>query len=465
MVGSTPVSDTDRDKIAQILGVDNSEELCEAIMCVLKEPRHSDDTLDLHSILPSDITEDQIKQIITLWSQRSQSHRYYHASAIAYFKFLQLCEGQENKEESSIPESILTATLRLLRLIVKHAHTLQDVLESGLALTPTTPWKGIIPQLFARLSHPESYVRRRLSELLCRLAADAPHLILFPAVVGCSAHKVPQKSDNLFDTCIQDAEEFEDEDMDDEEDSTADESQTSVLRSCFLAMVDTLSQQAPASTSQVRLLVSELRRITILWDELWLGCLIQHQPDINRRLSQLESELNRLEENDSLSETLRQELAREKYRIIMKPIIMIFEQLQSMTSVAPETPHEKLFQEKFADNINDALNTLKNPAYDKPIKPQACWLPLRQFQTKLHTRAQRRAAHTLKLSDISPALANLKDSAIAMPGLSQSQPLVTIASLDNCVSVLPTKTRPKKIVLVGSDGKSYTYLFKGEYQL
>lgn len=81
----------------------------------------------------------------------------------------------------------ITATLRLLRLIVKHAEELQSVLEVGLSTTPTLPWVCIIPQLFSRLSHPQPYVRRRVSELLCRLAADKPHLIIFPSVVGSDA--------------------------------------------------------------------------------------------------------------------------------------------------------------------------------------------------------------------------------------------------------------------------------------
>jgi PI-3-kinase-related kinase SMG-1 len=45
---------------------------------------------------------------------------------------------------------------------------------------------GIIPQLFSRLSHPEVYVRQSISDLLCRVAHDAPHLIVYPAVVGSS---------------------------------------------------------------------------------------------------------------------------------------------------------------------------------------------------------------------------------------------------------------------------------------
>ena len=36
----------------------------------------------------------------------------------------------------------VTATLRLLRLLVKHAWELRETLEDGLAATPTAPWKG-----------------------------------------------------------------------------------------------------------------------------------------------------------------------------------------------------------------------------------------------------------------------------------------------------------------------------------
>lgn len=49
---------------------------------------------------------------------------------------------------------------------------------------------GIIPQLFSRLNHPEPYVRQSISDLLCRVAQAAPHLIVFPAVVGSLTLKV-----------------------------------------------------------------------------------------------------------------------------------------------------------------------------------------------------------------------------------------------------------------------------------
>ena len=35
--------------------------------------------------------------------------------------------------------------------------------------------------------------------------------------------------------------------------------------------------------------------------------------------------------------------------------------------------------------------------------------------------------------------------------------MVTIAKVHNVVQILPTKTKPKKLVFIGSDGKKYVY--------
>lgn len=45
---------------------------------------------------------------------------------------------------------------------------------------------GIIPQLFARLNHPDKYVQTKVANLLCRIAKNSPQLIVYPTVVGCS---------------------------------------------------------------------------------------------------------------------------------------------------------------------------------------------------------------------------------------------------------------------------------------
>ncbi|PNF25697.1 hypothetical protein B7P43_G16148, partial [Cryptotermes secundus] len=222
----------------------------------------------------------------------------------------------------------------------------------------------------------------------------------------------------------------------------------------------TVCLQAPEAISQVQLLVQELRRITLLWDELWLGTLVQHHAEISRRLQQLELEVLRVEDNASLSSADKDRLIAEKHRIILKPLVFILEQLHAITSVPPETPHEKWFQEKFGEYITDALHKLKTSW--NPRRPQESWQPLKQLQSRLQQRAQKRSAYTIHMMDISPALAGLKDSLIAMPGVtSRSGTIITVSAVDNNIAILPTKTKPKKLVFHGSDGQLYTYLFKG----
>jgi len=264
-----------------------------------------------------------------------------------------------------------------------------------------------------------------------------------------------------MESFVQDDEDELDDEEEEEEEQPEDEGENSVLRSCFLAMVDTLSQQAPASISQVRLLVSELRRITVLWDELWLGCLSQHQHDVARRLYQLEAEQKKLQENPSLDEATKLKLMQQKYNIVMKPVVIVLEQLARLTAVPAETPHEKQFQAAHMDHISKALEALKNPLLADELKPQQCWHLFKVLHGDLLRQSQKRTYQTLKLSEISPQLAGMKNSAITMPGL--SQPMVTIAGIENSVSILPTKTRPKKLAMLGSDGKYYVYLFKGKH--
>lgn len=40
----------------------------------------------------------------------------------------------------------------------------------------------VIPQLFARLGHPEPAVRSQLVDLISRIGAVSPHRIVYPAV-------------------------------------------------------------------------------------------------------------------------------------------------------------------------------------------------------------------------------------------------------------------------------------------
>nr|NVI76398.1 no-on-and-no-off transient C [Cucujiformia] len=290
----------------------------------------------------------------------------------------------------------------------------------------------------------------------------------FPAVVGALEGGVKFNFSDITlpkDCLSQVIERNEDDDLNENDDDENDnyesdaEEITSSLQSSFKVMVDTLSKQDPETISQVQLLVKELRRITLLWDELWLGTLLQHHSEINKRQHQLEYEIEKVADNPNLSDEEKISLIAEKHRIIIKPIIFVLEQLREVTSVEAETPHEKLFQEKFSAEIDEVVRKLKQP--DAPEKPQESLLPLKALQKKFQQKIHKRSSYSLKMQDISPVLANIRDTMIAMPGLTSSKTTVRISHVSNVVSILPTKTKPKKLVFYGSDGQTYTYLFKG----
>lgn len=474
------MTEDDCNAIKSLLPEDTNEEEVLEIFKILSQNRNitDEEDLDSNSIKTSfmiknqlqnirplqNADDDYLEQLLQIWrNTQKRIYNYYNLSAEAYFKYLHLLANSENITKS-MECTTTTITLRLLRLIVRYALELQGTLEEGLKATPTQPWKVIIPQLFSRLNHPEGYVHHCVSDLLCRVAEDAPHLITFPAVVGALEGGVKFNFSEITlpkDCLSQVIEKDEDDDLNENEDDESDveEEVSSSLQSSFKVLVDTLSKQDPETISQVQLLVRELRRITLLWDELWLGTLLQHSSEITKREQQLEYEIEKVMENPNLSEEEKVSLIAEKHRIIIKPIIFVLEQLREVTSAEPETPHEKMFKEKFSDEIDNVITKLKQPEH--PEKPHESLIPLKGLQKKFQQKIQKRSSYSLKMQDISPILANIRDTMIAMPGLTSSKTTVTISHVSNVVSILPTKTKPKKLVFYGSDGQTYTYLFKG----
>ncbi|CAN8008397.1 unnamed protein product, partial [Ixodes pacificus] len=194
-----------------------------------------------------------------------------------------------------------------------------------------------------------------------------------------------------------------------------------------------------STLAQVRSLVQELRRITLLWDELWLSALNVHSAEAHRRIRTLEEEVGRVRNNPSLSPTQRESLIRDKHAVFLCPTLRVLEQLQSLVSREAETPHELWFKDTLGPLIEETLSALREPA--DPSRPQASWAALR----RLHLRLQRRPhdeGPQLLMERVSPALAQLRDSRVPMPGCSGD---VRIAAVQSSIAVLPTKTKPKKL--------------------
>ncbi|XP_076000329.1 serine/threonine-protein kinase SMG1 isoform X2 [Genypterus blacodes] len=421
----------------------------------------------------------------------------YRISCQAYFTFLKLNAGQVPIDEEdpklllsnhnikqSNDDVIVMATLRLLRLLVKHAGELREGLELGLASTPTAPWRGIIPQLFSRLNHPEAYIRQSICSLLCRVAQDSPHLILYPAIVGSlslgpeaqnTGSKLPSALPTFLGNMQSDGLEEEEEQQQQQQleqpesegqEEAADELATlrssqdqAMMQDCYSKIVEKLSLANPTMVLQVQQLVSELRRVTLLWDELWLGVLQQQNMHVLRRIQQLEDEVKRVQNNNTLRRDEKIAIMREKHSALMRPVVFALDHVCSITAAPAETPHETWFQQTYGDAIASALDRLRNP--QNPANPANSWLPFKQIMLSLQQRAQKRASYLLHLDEISPRLASMTKTEMALPGEVSATDAVTIQRVGNTITILPTKTKPKKLFFLGSDGHNYPYLFKG----
>jgi PI-3-kinase-related kinase SMG-1 len=87
---------------------------------------------------------------------------------------------------------------------------------------------------------------------------------------------------------------------------------------------------------------------------------------------------------------------------------------------------------------------------------------------RLSTSISMQSQYRIKLSNLSPKLATCAHLSIPIPGQEMTEiddGLVTIQSVEPLVSMLPTKTRPKKIKFMGSDGNQCSFLCKGQEDL
>ena len=76
--------------------------------------------------------------------------------------------------------------------------------------------------------------------------------------------------------------------------------------------------------SEVQLFVTELRRITLLWDELWLGAVSQLYQEVMRRLKQLENEVAKVTANSALTAEESKAIIARKHRTVLKPVNWMF---------------------------------------------------------------------------------------------------------------------------------------------
>lgn len=398
----------------------------------------------LHALfLNVNISDDRasyVDELINIWwSLRKRRVELFGHAAQGYFKYLSISSSIINEEHCAISHcnfakskassSTLRAMLYILHILLNYGVELKDTLKIGFTTVPLLPWQEITPQLFSRLSsHPVEIVRKQLEEILIMMAKQSPSSIVYPMLVDINAN---------------------------------DSEPSAELQKIY----DYLAKLYPNLIHDVQLVINGLEAITVLWEEQWLHTLQDLHTDVRKRIHMLKEEATRIAENSTLNFTDKNKINAAKYSAIMTPVVVALERRLASTSCEPKTPHESWFQRKYNEQLKFAISAFKSPP-TSIASLNDVWRPFDAITSSL-VKCQDKAS--VNLNEVAPQLALLSTSEVPMPGLEKKNltlnSSITISSFCEQVTILSTKTKPKKIVFVGSDGQKYTYLLKGREDL
>jgi hypothetical protein len=344
----------------------------------------------------------------------------------SYLKFLVVNPNDSGRQPN------ITATLRILRLLVKFGSDLclydsasrgASALATRLAAAPVAPWRGILPQLFARLMHHDEFVRSQVLQLVRRLGEIDAQAVIYALIATAEPHSL-----------------------------------ASVRQS--------ISNHSAVLLTKLEWFVTELRRVTFLPEEVALASLRNILNDVHSRLRTIRSELSRSESGADPSR-VKYSLA-DSYATIMRPAVSRLERflrdmsryglVEGVPPAAIPTKHDLWFVNRHKEAIEAALRALRDPPADVEDLDFVA-VPLREVIKELNKLSKR---STIRLDSVSAELSR-SGVDVPVPGVPQSGSIV--ASVDPHIQVLPTKTKPKKLTMTATDGKKYSFLLKGKEDL
>jgi len=275
------------------------------------------------------------------------------SSIEAYFNYLFLSGSTSNSSSSSSSSlETVVASSRLLNLFFRYGTCKDDLFtEDKFSRVFPALWESCLPQLFARLDHVHCITRERILNLITKIGFNNPCLIIYQVLSECRGLRK-----NISDSAME----------------SLDKIRLQLQATGLDAMINDVS-----------ILINEVQRINVLWEEQWHYRLSALESDVTKRFSKLRKEFDRLKrQTDSISIERISILQKESYLTVMKPVMVSIENLCNNTiHQTGLTPHEQWFKDQFGSLIETALQTLSNPIHFESIS--SLWKPFKEVSMEI----------------------------------------------------------------------------------
>ena len=322
--------------------------------------------------------------------------------------------------------SVQQDMLNLLSCLFKYGELegVATVISHGVEAVPVEAWLGVLPQLLARIHIKTPSVRSVLHPLLTRLGERHPQALMYPLSVLLK--------------------------------SPVAERQTSAE-----SLMNSLKSHSNELVEEALIVSNELIRVAILWLETW---------------------------HEGLEDASRLYFGEGNVSGMLDLLLPLHEQLER----GPETRREIDFIKSFGPDLSQAYSHIKDyirlvnaGSGDGPTVSQTAYDPTGRLARQneeaeaainkawdIYYTVFRRinkqlpSLTKLELEQCSPALSRAKSLELGVPGSYRVDgSYVKIESFNECVQVITSKQRPRKITLRGSNGNDYVFLLKGHEDL
>ncbi|KAL2265936.1 hypothetical protein VTJ83DRAFT_5288 [Remersonia thermophila] len=195
-------------------------------------------------------------------------------------------------------------------------------------------------------------------------------------------------------------------------------------------IMESMRQHSPKLVEQADIVSRELIRVAVLWHELW---------------------------HEGLEEASRLYFGDHN----IQGMFDVLEPLHDLLEKGPQTLREISFTQTFGRDLGEAREWCRQYRHSQDVNDISQAWDL-YYQVFRRITRQLPQMTSLELTYCSPDLLQAKDLELAVPGTYRSgKEIVRIMGFDGTFNVISSKQRPRKLDILGSDGKTYTFLLKG----